>query len=109
MSFMITASARFCSELKFPISRITLAAVLCGKSSAFNESGETDNLSSHERSLPSTPIYQAEVTAAHVHNLRLCFWRDARYPPVLPALDPDHGEVQLIVPPKFAIANSPVL
>ena len=68
-----------------------------------------DNLSSHERSLPSTPIYQAEVTAAHVHNLRLCFWRDARYPPVLPALDPDHGEVQLIVPPKFAIANSPVL
>lgn len=56
-----------------------------------------DNLSSHERSLLSTPIYQAEVTAAHVHNLRLCFWRDAKYPPVLPALDPDHGEVQLIV------------
>ena len=51
-----------------------------------------DNLSSHERSLLSTPIYQAEVTAAHVHNLRLCFWRDAKYPPVLPALDPDHGD-----------------
>ena len=84
MSFMITASARFCSELKFPISRITLAAVLCGKSSAFNESGETD-------------------------TSRVCFWRDAGYPPVLPALDPDHGEVQLTVPPKFAIANSPVL
>ena len=66
-----------------------------------------DNLSSHERSLLSTPIYQAEVTAAHVHNLRLCFWRDAKYPPVLPALDPDHGEVQLIVPPSLPLLTPP--